>query len=77
MKQYCRYCTLCTQVDDDICYCEKSRGTFRGTKARRVNNCKDFVFNELDVFDIEHKYKPVESKKSPKRTGTQLSLLTD
>ena len=62
MKQYCRYCANCVQVDDDIYYCERSTATFEGAKARRANKCKNFVFNPIDVFDLERKYKPREKK---------------
>lgn len=69
MKQYCRYCVLCNQVDDDICYCSESKRTFDGAKARRVNKCKDFIFNEIDVFDLERKYNSVEGRKKPVKSG--------
>lgn len=30
--------------------------------AKRVNKCKDFVFNEIDAFNLEAKYKPRAKK---------------
>lgn len=56
MKQYCRYCTLC--VYGDAVYCSKKEKTMSEEKAKRVNNCKDFDFNEIDVFNPERIYKP-------------------
>ena len=76
-KQYCRYCANCVLVDEDVCYCEISKTTFVGSKAKSVNQCKNFDFNELDVFNIERKYKPIEGRKSPQRKSDndeQISL---
>lgn len=75
MKQYCRYCAKCVQVDEDICHCEHSTATFDGAKARRVNKCKRFVFNPIDVFDLERKYKPRE--KNLKVADGQLSIFEE
>lgn len=78
MKQYCRYCANCVQVDEDVCYCEKSRETFWGDKAKRVNKCKDFVFNEIDVFDLDRTYKPIESRRKAKKSaGIQENFLKE
>ena len=41
------------------------------SSAKRLNTCKDFEFNEIDVFDFEHIYKPKEPKHSD---GEQLKL---
>ena len=48
MKQYCRYCSNC--CCGDICYCCVKKQTMSDEKAKRVNHCKDFEFNPLDVF---------------------------
>ena len=63
MKQYCRYCAYC--VYGDVAYCEVHNETMSEQKAKRVNKCKDFVFNELDVFTM-NKYKPRTIKKDDK-----------
>lgn len=76
MKQYCRYCANCVQVDDDICHCEHSTATFEGAKARRVNKCKNFVFNPIDVFDLERKYQPRECQQSKVADG-QMTMFTE
>lgn len=72
MKQYCRYCANCVQVDEDICYCEHSTATFEGAKARRANKCKRFVFNPIDVFDLERKYQPRECQQAKVADGQLL-----
>lgn len=78
MKQYCRYCANCVLVDEDVCYCEESRKTFWCAKARRVNKCKNFVLNKLDVFNIEHTYKPIEDRqKQGKANGEQMTLFKE
>ncbi|MDE6705073.1 MAG: hypothetical protein K2J81_04120 [Treponemataceae bacterium] len=32
------------------------------SSAKRVNRCKDFLFNEINAFNIEVKYKPRAEK---------------
>lgn len=69
MKQYCRYCAYC--VIGDAVYCEKHKKVMRERTACVVNKCKDFAFNEIDVFDVHHIYKPKEKKD---KTFKQLKL---
>ena len=59
MKQYCRYCAYCSYADG--CYCSKKNKPMSESAAKRVNACKDFEFNEIDVFymgDMTKTYKP-------------------
>ena len=65
MKQYCRYCSNC--IVGDAVYCEALNKTMSEEKAKRVNRCKEFVFNEIDVFDLEKRYKPRKAKKDIQR----------
>ena len=62
MKQYCRYCANC--VCGDIVYCSEHKNEMSEATAKKVNQCKDFVFNEIDAlgFDLNKKYKPREPK---------------
>lgn len=60
MKQYCRYCSNC--IVGDAVYCEALKMTMTEEKVKRVNRCKGFVFNEIDVFDLEKRYKPRKAK---------------
>lgn len=65
MKQYCRYCAHCHYADD--VYCDIKNGRISESKAKAVNHCKDFEFNEIDVFyagDMTKVYKPKEPKKT-------------
>lgn len=65
MKQYCRYCNHC--INGDAVYCEVLKITMSEEKAKRVNRCKEFVFNEIDVFDLEKRYKPRKTKMKQRR----------
>ena len=71
MKQYCRYCTNAVdyngEATDFLCLANAECGNngagwfYPAEKAKRVNKCKYFEFNELDVFYTtygERKYKP-------------------
>lgn len=60
MKQYCRYCSYCSY--GDVVYCSKYDETMKEEKAKRINNCKEFDFNEIDVFNLEHTYKERKTK---------------
>ena len=61
MKQYCRYCSNC--IVGDAVYCEALNKTMSEEKAKRVNRCKQFIFNEIDVFDLDKRYKPRKVKR--------------
>lgn len=70
----CRYC--CNAVlteNEDIIYCEARSRTYGKEYAKRYKTCKDFIFNEIDVFNIEHTYKPKGPFK-PKNFKGQISI---
>jgi hypothetical protein len=56
-------------------YCDK-KGRRSTSSCKVVNNCKDFSFNPLDVFDdkLEKTYNPREKKKSK---GEQLKFIKE
>ena len=60
MKQYCRYCANC--VYGDVVWCDELNKMMSESSAKNVNHCKHFVFNEIDVFDLDKKYKPRAEK---------------
>ena len=60
MKQYCRYCAHACCVEEDVMWCEITKSTSTKKQACRVNKCKDFEFNPIDVFNINKIYKPKE-----------------
>ena len=61
-KQYCRYCACAVEVEIDMIYCEKKNMVLLKAQASRLNKCKDFEFNEIDVFNCEHIYSPRKKK---------------
>ncbi|WP_313413158.1 hypothetical protein [Sedimentibacter sp.] len=71
MKQYCRYCANAVLIDDDIAYCEVKHHQRPKRLCVTPNKCKSFLFNEMDVFDIEKKYQPMKIKKS---AGNQIRM---
>ena len=66
MKQYCRYCAHCCY--GDVVYCEIYNKTMSEKKAKQVNKCKDFIFNEIDVITLNKTYKPREAKQNDNLT---------
>lgn len=56
MKQYCRYCSGLVTGNGIYCTFLNKERTEASTKV--VNYCKHFEFNEIDAYDLEHKYKP-------------------
>lgn len=60
MKQYCRYCVNC--IYGDVVWCDELNKIMSESSAKTVNHCKHFVFNEIDVFDLDKKYKPRAEK---------------
>lgn len=62
MKQYCRYCAYAVQPMEGDVWCDELNKMMLEQSAKTVNHCKHFVFNEIDVFDLDKKYKPRAEK---------------
>lgn len=77
MKQYCRYCAYC--ISDDLVYCSKQKRVISESKAKSVNKCKDFKFNEIDALggDLNKIYKPREKKLTSIEQGLLFTELKD
>ena len=60
MKQYCRYCSWFVCGNGE--YCERLNKEMSEYGAKRANKCRFFDFNEIDAYNIEHKYKPHKQK---------------
>lgn len=75
MKQYCRYCAWCTY--GDIVWCDKLDKTISLSSAKSINNCKHFLFCEIDALSgcLLKKYKPREKKNN--QSHKQLSLFEE
>ncbi len=70
-KQYCRYCANAVLIDEDLIYCEAKHRQRPKSICITTNNCNNFAFNEIDVFDADKKYQPKKIKES---LGTQTRL---
>lgn len=56
MRQYCRYCNSLVTGNGIYCtFLDKER-TEASTMV--VNHCKHFEFNEIDAYNMDHKYHP-------------------
>lgn len=56
MKQYCRYCN--NLVTGNGIYCAELKKERSEASTKVVNYCKHFEYNEIDAYDLDHKYKP-------------------
>lgn len=56
MKQYCRYCN--NLVTGNGIYCTALNKERSEASTKVVNYCKHFEYNEIDAYDLDHKYKP-------------------
>lgn len=63
MTKYCRYCNNANLVGDDIFYCQPKNEVYGIEKSKRVNHCREFDFNENDLWRCDENgnfetYKP-------------------
>ena len=58
MKQYCRYCNHL--VTGNGIYCTEKEQSMSEASTKRVNRCKEFLFNPMDAYDLDRTYKPRE-----------------
>ena len=69
MKQYCRYCVnLCV---NNVPYCMEREQCLSESYCKRVNNCKDFIFADVepeyqDAFGETNGYHPKKAKAKAK-----------
>ena len=49
MKQYCRYCGFCSEVDSGY-YCGEHKKLMSESQIKRANNCKEY--GDTDVGDV-------------------------
>lgn len=58
----CRYCSCAVLEDDEQIYCEARKELYEGKYVKEYKNCKDFLYNEIDVLNPERKYRKKEPK---------------
>ncbi len=57
MKQYCRYCGFCIEVDSGY-YCTDDDHLMTESDIKRVNVCKNYAYSEIgDIITGKH-YRP-------------------
>ena len=75
-KKYCRYCANAVLTENEIIvWCEAKKQERHKNNCITVNKCKDFVFNEIDVFwigEFDKTYKPRQLRK--KTVDNQIKL---
>lgn len=57
MKQYCRYCGLCSEVDGGF-YCSEKEQLMTENEIKRVNNCKDYGYCSCGDVITGKQYQP-------------------
>ena len=62
----CRYCTYSVAIEKDSIWCNVKDTGKSGNQVTNINKCKDFVFNEIDVYNLEKKYIPRKKRQTKK-----------
>lgn len=62
MRQYCRYCSNICLLDDGLGYCKNKNKQLDEAAIKRVNRCDMFVFCDLDILTMKHRYRPRDEK---------------
>lgn len=58
MKQYCRYCGFCSEVDGGY-YCGEKERLMSEDQIKRANNCDEYAYTTAgDVITPGRQYKP-------------------
>lgn len=76
MKQYCRYCAFCCEVDDGY-YCGEEEHLMLESDIKRANVCKHYAYTDAGDIITGKQYQPREAyKKHDKQPpqGEQIEL---
>ena len=57
MKQYCRYCGFCSEVDGGY-YCGEHEKLISESQIKHANNCKDYGYTDAGDVISGGQYKP-------------------
>lgn len=64
MKQYCRYCGYCSEVDGGY-YCGEKEKLISENQIKRANHCKEYGYTSVgDVIIPGRQYKPRTTEKN-------------
>lgn len=58
MKQYCRYCSSCHAIDDELYYCNDKEQIMSESQIKRANNCKDYGYCSCGDVITGKQYQP-------------------
>ena len=72
MKQYCRYCGFCSEVDSGY-YCGEHEKLMSESQVKRANNCKDYGYTDVGDVISGGQYHP--RMLPPLRKGEDVSEL--
>lgn len=76
MKQYCRYCGSCIEVDVGF-YCTDKEQLMTESEIKRANNCKNYGYTDCGDVITGKQYQPRTPKKERVRLppqGEQMEL---
>lgn len=76
MKQYCRYCGLCHEVDGGF-YCNEKEQLMTEREIKRANNCEHYGYTSCGDVITGKQYQPRETCKkrdSQPPQGEQIEL---
>ena len=71
MKQYCKYCAFCIEIDSGY-YCDDSDDFLTHSAISHANKCKDYAYTDVGAVDTGNPYKP--HRKSKPNCDGQMSI---
>lgn len=74
MKQYCRYCANAVLIGDLEFYCEIKQKEYRESKGKRLNKCRDFEFNPLDLYSPGYTFREYKPRGDYKKRNKSIEL---
>ena len=73
MKQYCRYCGFCSEVDSGY-YCGEHKKLMSESQIKRANNCKEYGYTDVGDVISGGQYHPQTLVRAARGTTAQTSL---
>ena len=73
MKQYCRYCGFCSEVDS-VYYCGEHEKLMSESQIKRANNCKEYGYTDVGDVISGGQYHPQTLARAVRTTAAQTSL---
>ena len=73
MKQYCRYCAFCSEVDGGY-YCGEEEHLMTESDIKRVNVCKLYAYTDCGDVITGKQYQPREKQDKQLPQGEQIEF---